>query len=264
MIEKMCKKCGSIKPMDEFYSARDRKDGRRSECKECHKQAMRAIYNTQEYREARSEYYKRPEVKQAERERKRNQSSAVRQKDRERQRIYRGQSEVREHLQALDRKRSRTPEFRQRRRKYEQSPQFKQAKQEYYKSEQGKAKLRRAKAMRRSRKARCYSERLPRNYERALLDQQSGRCIYCDVRLEGTNIQLDHILPLYLGGPNMFENLQLICKPCNSRKHNKHPVDFALWLGLTALAKEHRKLTEWLYSNDYVRKSPSKNNNFVI
>jgi Recombination endonuclease VII len=32
---KQCKKCGAVKPLDEFYSAVGNRDGRRGECKEC-------------------------------------------------------------------------------------------------------------------------------------------------------------------------------------------------------------------------------------
>jgi hypothetical protein len=32
---KRCKKCGAVKPLDEFYAATGNRDGRRGECKEC-------------------------------------------------------------------------------------------------------------------------------------------------------------------------------------------------------------------------------------
>jgi len=41
---KRCKKCGEVKPIDEFYRAAGMKDGHRSECKTCHKSRQRQWY----------------------------------------------------------------------------------------------------------------------------------------------------------------------------------------------------------------------------
>lgn len=64
----------------------------------------------------------------------------------------------------------------------------------------------------------------------ALVAKQRGRCVYCscDIRKRYT---VDHIMPLFLGGSNNADNLQLVCKPCNSRKGAKHPLDFAKAIG---------------------------------
>lgn len=40
-------------------------------------------------------------------------------------------------------------------------------------------------------------------------------CRHCGVRRDLT---LDHIRPLYFGGVTAMENLQTLCRPCNSRK----------------------------------------------
>jgi hypothetical protein len=47
-------------------------------------------------------------------------------------------------------------------------------------------------------------------------------CLHC-----GTpeNLTVDHIIPLSRGGTNDFGNLQTLCKPCNSRKKNKMPIE---------------------------------------
>ncbi len=42
---KRCKKCGEIKPLDEFHRANGMKDGHRSECKDCHRAHMRQWYS---------------------------------------------------------------------------------------------------------------------------------------------------------------------------------------------------------------------------
>jgi hypothetical protein len=43
-MEKRCKKCGVVKPLDEFYRATGGRDGHRTECKECNAAASKARY----------------------------------------------------------------------------------------------------------------------------------------------------------------------------------------------------------------------------
>ncbi len=65
----------------------------------------------------------------------------------------------------------------------------------------------------------------------AILAAQKRRCAYCGVGI-ARGFCVDHIRPLARGGSNWPSNLQLTCKPCNSRKHAKDPVRFAQELGL--------------------------------
>lgn len=55
---------------------------------------------------------------------------------------------------------------------------------------------------------------------------QMGLCVYCKADLTVSTPQIDHIMPLALGGMNIDSNIQLLCKPCNSAKWAKHPDDF--------------------------------------
>lgn len=50
-----------------------------------------------------------------------------------------------------------------------------------------------------------------------------NRCLWC----ERTNIELtvDHVVPLIKGGSNFIENIQPLCRVCNSKKHDKI-IDF--------------------------------------
>lgn len=58
-----------------------------------------------------------------------------------------------------------------------------------------------------------------------LFEAQSGKCAICRVKL-GEKYELDHIVPLILGGGNEDGNIQLLCVTCNRSKGKKHPVDF--------------------------------------
>ena len=40
------------------------------------------------------------------------------------------------------------------------------------------------------------------------------------------NLQLDHIVPRSLGGPNEFDNLQILCRSCNCKKGNRNSIDY--------------------------------------
>lgn len=51
-----------------------------------------------------------------------------------------------------------------------------------------------------------------------LWEEATGHCIYCGkpVRLE--EMEVDHIVPLCLGGDNSYENKVCSCPSCNARK----------------------------------------------
>lgn len=50
-----------------------------------------------------------------------------------------------------------------------------------------------------------------------ILDLQRGRCIGCRRKIARC-YTVDHIVPLSAGGDNSRENIQLLCKSCNSSK----------------------------------------------
>jgi 5-methylcytosine-specific restriction endonuclease McrA len=59
-----------------------------------------------------------------------------------------------------------------------------------------------------------------------LLAAQNSKCVYCRVELTITGkgkYHVDHRIPLFLGGSNHPENLQLLCPSCNLSKGRKHP-----------------------------------------
>lgn len=66
---------------------------------------------------------------------------------------------------------------------------------------------------------------LTKNLSEKLFTLQKGKCACCKQPL-GTKYQLDHIMPLALGGPNTDDNIQLLHQRCNGQKHAKHPIEF--------------------------------------
>lgn len=62
---------------------------------------------------------------------------------------------------------------------------------------------------------------------RILFLKNYGRgCRYCDTVLRINNIVCDHIVPISKGGDSTLDNLQLICRSCNTRKGPLDEKDF--------------------------------------
>lgn len=54
-----------------------------------------------------------------------------------------------------------------------------------------------------------------------MLKRQAFLCAYCGCSLEGKAANIEHILPVRIGGTNKIDNLVMACQPCNKRKGNK-------------------------------------------
>lgn len=74
------------------------------------------------------------------------------------------------------------------------------------------------------------SARLSHKDIREIYEAQKGRCAICRISLRG-KYELDHIIPLALGGETSRANSQLLCMPCNRRKGAKDPIEFMRSLG---------------------------------
>jgi 5-methylcytosine-specific restriction endonuclease McrA len=62
-----------------------------------------------------------------------------------------------------------------------------------------------------------------------IVARQKGRCASCGGKAK---LEMDHILPLALGGGGDRTNFQGLCRPCNLSKHARHPIDFNRSRGL--------------------------------
>ncbi|MGE4283733.1 MAG: HNH endonuclease [Clostridia bacterium] len=54
-------------------------------------------------------------------------------------------------------------------------------------------------------------------------------CVVCAAEKDLT---IDHIIPLSRGGTNEITNLQVLCRKCNSKKHDKTMEEFLMSLKL--------------------------------
>jgi 5-methylcytosine-specific restriction endonuclease McrA len=50
-------------------------------------------------------------------------------------------------------------------------------------------------------------------------------CAYCYKPFPVEELTIDHMIPLSRGGTNTIDNIVPACKPCNSRKKNKTPLE---------------------------------------
>lgn len=60
---------------------------------------------------------------------------------------------------------------------------------------------------------------------------QNGKCAICKEKV-GKKYHVDHVQPLTKSGSNWPANLQILCGPCNRRKHNRDPIEHMQSLGL--------------------------------
>jgi 5-methylcytosine-specific restriction endonuclease McrA len=82
-----------------------------------------------------------------------------------------------------------------------------------------------------NRRARASGGQLSSDLADRLYALQKGKCACCRQAL-GDDYELDHIVPLALGGSNTDDNIQLLTKRCNRQKGAKHPVAFMQARGL--------------------------------
>lgn len=55
---------------------------------------------------------------------------------------------------------------------------------------------------------------------------QHGKCPVCHANLKKTGYDMDHIIAITKGGPNIDSNIQLLCPKCNGSKSDKDPIVF--------------------------------------
>jgi len=69
-----------------------------------------------------------------------------------------------------------------------------------------------------------------------VFDRDKWRCRHCGCKVQKHNVkandaaELDHIVPLSIGGPHTYSNVQTLCKSCNQSKHNRYAGQLVLCL----------------------------------
>lgn len=68
--------------------------------------------------------------------------------------------------------------------------------------------------------------RIPAGWMVKQREAQGGQCALCWKPLPEV-FEIDHIIPVSWGGPNVAENLQLVCPTCNYKKNDNPAANFA-------------------------------------
>jgi 5-methylcytosine-specific restriction endonuclease McrA len=63
------------------------------------------------------------------------------------------------------------------------------------------------------------------NEWRALQEQYNFTCLRCGRREPEIKLTADHVIPISKGGAGTIDNIQPLCKPCNSAKHDEE-IDY--------------------------------------
>lgn len=84
-----------------------------------------------------------------------------------------------------------------------------------------------------NRRAKCKfssidKEHITKDFEQKInekMKKQNYKCIYCRADLKD-NYSLDHILPLSRGGTNDIDNIDVVCKSCNTSKGRRTKEEY--------------------------------------
>lgn len=77
-------------------------------------------------------------------------------------------------------------------------------------------------------------ERLSQRKRYSILHSAGFKCQACGAKPNKDNdvqLQIDHVIPVVLGGGNQDSNLQVLCSACNSSKHKNFAVNHKEELG---------------------------------
>lgn len=216
---KSCTRCGAKGP---FYKQASRKDGLRSHCNACVNTANRAWYEANRDKEAAKskEWYeanrdkaaaKYREWYEANRERKDFTTKAWRQANRER---VREQGRLLEEANKEKRAAMHREWYRANRERFASKARAWQV---------ANRDIRVILSHNRRAKENGNGGRYTRSEWNALLNATGNRCLACGV--SGVKLTVDHVVPISRGGSNSIDNLQPLCKACNSSKGTK-TVDY--------------------------------------
>lgn len=230
MAAKKCNKCGEEKPLEQFYKFKLGRLGRQSECKPCSNARRKAFAATRPDREqeqrrewarnhppTEAQRAKRVEYRVSRKDFMRGYSAAWYEQNKYRLK------EIRKawYLANKEKQNSRSRET------YYANPALWRAHNKRW-AQENREKMRQyvaaSDAKRRAAKVRSPGQFSAKDIA-ALYTMQRGKCAVCSDNLV-EKFHRDHIVPLAAGGSNDKYNIQLLCQPCNQRKHAKDPIDF--------------------------------------
>lgn len=221
VTEKVCAKCGELKPSSQFYKNKKSKTRLSSWCKECHENHR--IQNIDRYKAMNKEYAKknRDKIIAYQKEYRVKNKELIREKAQKRyfDNLEKNKAYARAYREKnKDKINAKIREWTRKNKEH-----IRQYRKDNAERIREKARIRRKKNPQANR-VMCQRRRVRKNNASgyhtvkqwlAVLNQYDGRCLRCG---STENITEDHVLPLNKGGSNSIENIQPLCMICNSSK----------------------------------------------
>lgn len=234
METKICTKCGEEKDISEYNKCKKSKDGLNWRCKNCVNEYHRLRNSNPEIKEKLklqrkspkwSEYYRlyreNPDNKEKEKERKQS----------DKYKEYSKQHNKSESHKISRKKYNSSPHGIQKAKELNATPHAKEVRKIYRTTPAGKISSRRKEHKRRLSEISTECTLTLLQWEK-ILETQGNKCAICGKRFcKSRPPTQDHIVPVSQGGGLTFENVQALCKSCNSAKSDK---------------LDHSKLVTWI------------------
>lgn len=213
--EKECCRCKKIKPTTEFRKRNRALDGLEYHCRSCSK--LNDDKNREKHREAdRNHYYKNREKRIAKTSRYNYKKLGQELPKYWVERLAKPRQSM-THEEAVIKNRERLKQY-----KIKNKEMYKEQYQLYCSTENGKENNRLKTGRYRAMKSMVGGLPPTREDIEFLFELQNGECACCGKEFDGHNkYELDHIIPLSVGGQFSKENIQLLCRSCNASKKNK-------------------------------------------
>lgn len=100
------------------------------------------------------------------------------------------------------------------------------------------------------RRIRIKRKHFSQEVRKLLYQQAEGKCALCGKKITFDEMELDHIIPISMGGADEVENLQVCCMPDNRYKANILPTDFFNRISdifLYQMDKKYKDDIRWKY-----------------
>ncbi len=203
ITEKKCPKCEEIKPISSFYKSKQRKDGYRCYCISCQKKDSKYIQDN--YPEITRNYSKKHYYKDIEKSREvgKKRASKYSQKNREklREKNITWQNNNRAKFNQMQRE-SYARHKEENKSRHKKFMALHPEKNKQYRNNRRARKLNAAGSF--------------TNEEwKELCEKYNHICLRCKKKKPLT---IDHVIPLSKGGSNSIDNIQPLCRSCNSSK----------------------------------------------
>lgn len=191
---KTCTKCGTEKPLTDFSKAEKRRDGHGSWCKACQCAHVKARYHAN--LEA---------SRAANRKRQKRRYAANPEKYKAEVQAWRKANPDKHKAISREWALANPEKAREYKRKYEKANPVKRADHVH------------------KRRARLAGVETDSYTRKEIFDRDGGKCVHCgtELHLKPYGFEIDHIVPISLGGPDTRANVQLACRTCN-RKRSKN------------------------------------------